>query len=250
MGDTDVVKAGGGSHSGRSMRQAATILYSASRDLVDTARAAAAARFPLAASEVSFEDGVFRGPEPGQSADWFELAESAELSVVREHEFDAPVFPNGCAACEVEVDPETGFVRILRYVAVDDVGRVINPLIVDGQTHGCIAQGVGQALWEQCVIDAESGQPVCGSLMDYTLCRADELPTFHTALNEVLSPTNPLGIKSGGEGPTTPALAAVINAIVDALHEYGVRDIEMPATPLRVWNAVRAAGATRGEATG
>ena len=250
MGDTDIVRAGGGSHSGRSMRQAATILYSASRDLVDTARAAAAARFRLSASKVLFEDGVFRGPEPGQSADWFELAESEDLSVVREHEFDEPVFPNGCAACEVEVDPETGFVRIQRYVAVDDVGRVINPLIVDGQTHGCIAQGVGQALWEQCVIDAESGQPVCGSLMDYTLCRADELPMFHTALNEVLSPTNPLGIKSGGEGPTTPALAAVINAIVDALHEYGVRDIEMPATPLRVWNAIRAARASRGEKTG
>ncbi len=250
MGDTDIVRAGGGSHSGRSMRQAATILYSASRDLVDTARAAAAARFRLAASEVSFEDGVFRGPEPGQSADWFELAESADLTVVREHEFDEPVFPNGCAACEVEVDPETGFVRILRYVAVDDVGRVINPLIVDGQTHGCIAQGVGQALWEQCIIDADSGQPVCGSLMDYTLCRADELPMFDTALNEVLSPTNPLGIKSGGEGPTTPALAAVINAIVDALYEYGVRDIEMPATPLRVWNAIRMARASRGVPTG
>ena len=241
MGDTDIVKAGGGSHSGRSMRQAATIIHSASRVLAGTAKAAAAARFGVERSEVSFENGEFRDPVSGQSATWFELAGSGDLSVVREHEFDEPVFPNGCAACEVEVDPDTGFVRIQSYVAVDDVGRVINPLIVDGQTHGCIAQGVGQALWEQCVIDGESGQPVCGSLMDYTLCRADELPMFGTALNEVLSPTNPLGIKSGGEGPTTPASAAVINAIVDALQEYGVRDIEMPATPLRVWNAIQAA---------
>ena len=172
---------------------------------------------------------------------WFELASMGELAVVKEHEMDEPVFPNGCAACEVEVDPETGTVSIERYAAVDDVGRVINPLIVDGQTHGCIAQGVGQALWEQCVIDPDSGQPICGSLMDYTLCRADQLPSFRTELNEVLSPTNPLGIKSGGEGPTTPALAAVINAIVDALRDYGVRDIDMPATPWRVWNAIQAA---------
>ena len=176
MGDTDIVKAGGGSHSGRSMRQAATIIHAASRDLVDLAKAAAAARFGVVASRISFEDGIFRGPGNGQSSTWFELAEGEDLAVVREHEMDEPVFPNGCAACEVAVDPETGFVRIVRYVAVDDVGRVINPLIVDGQTHGCIAQGVGQALWEQCVIDAESGQPVCGSLMDYTLCRADECP--------------------------------------------------------------------------
>ena len=240
LGDTDIVKAGGGSHSGRSMRQAATIIYSASQDLIARATAAAAARFGVAEDEITFRDGVFRASGRGLEADWFQLANGGDLSVTREHEMDEPVFPNGCAACEVEVDPETGVVRIERYVAVDDVGRVINPMIVDGQTHGCIAQGVGQALWEQCVIDPDSGQPVCGSLMDYTLCRADQLPMFETALNEVLSPTNPLGIKSGGEGPTTPALAAVINAIVDALSEYGVRDIEMPATPLRVWNAIQA----------
>ena len=198
LGDTDIVKAGGGSHSGRSMRQAATIIYSASQDLIAMATAAAAARFGVAEDEITFRDGVFRASGRGLEADWFQLANGGDLSVAREHEMDEPVFPNGCAACEVEVDPETGVVRIERYVAVDDVGRVINPMIVDGQTHGCIAQGVGQALWEQCVIDPDSGQPVCGSLMDYTLCRADQLPMFETALNEVLSPTNPLGIKSGG----------------------------------------------------
>ena len=241
LGDTDIVKAGGGSHSGRSMRQAATIIHGASRDLVKQATVVAAKRFCVAPSDVIFDDGVFRIPSLGKSVGWFELASTDDLAVVKEHEMDEPVFPNGCAACEVEVDPETGFVSIERYVAVDDVGRVINPLIVDGQTHGCIAQGVGQALWEQCVLDPNSGQPVCGSLMDYTLCRADQLPPLRTELNEVLSPTNPLGIKSGGEGPTTPAPATVINAIVDALSEYGVRDIEMPATPWRVWNAIRAA---------
>ena len=248
LGDTDIVKAGGGSHSGRSMRQAATIIYGASRDLIEKATEAAAKRFGVAESDVTFDDGVFRIPGLGKSVGWFDLASTGDLAVVKEHEMDEPVFPNGCAACEVEIDPETGAVSIERYVAVDDVGRVINPLIVDGQTHGCIAQGVGQALWEQCVIDPDSGQPICGSLMDYTLCRADQLPLFRTELNEVLSPTNPLGIKSGGEGPTTPASAAVINAIVGALREYGVRDIEMPATPWRVWNAIRAAQCSRDKA--
>lgn len=247
LGDTDVVKAGGGSHSGRSMRQAATIIYAASRVLIAQAIAIAAKRFGVDDSEVTFDDGVFRSHGCVQSADWFELAADADLKVVQEHVMDEPVFPNGCAACEVEVDPETGSVSIERYVAVDDVGRVVNPTIVDGQTHGCIAQGVGQALWEQCVIGPDSGQPLSGSLMDYTLCRADQLPSFTTELNEVLSPTNPLGIKSGGEGPTTPAPAAVINAIVDALQEYGVRDIEMPATPLRVWSAIRKGRSSVGE---
>jgi carbon-monoxide dehydrogenase large subunit len=128
-------------------------------------------------------------------------------------------------------------------VSVDDVGRVINPLIVDGQTHGSIAQGVGQALWEQCLVDPDSGQPLTGSLMDYTMPRAEDLPSFVTALNEVPSPTNPLGIKSAGEGPTTPALAVVINAIVNALREYGISDIELPATPHRVWQAIQDAKA-------
>ena len=120
------------------------------------------------------------------------------------------MFPNGCAICEIEVDPETGGVEITRYAAVDDVGRCINPLIVHGQTHGGIAQGVGQAMWEQCYIDPASGQPLTGSFMDYGMPRSTTLPSFTTEIVEVLSPTNPLGIKAGGEGGTTPALAAVI----------------------------------------
>jgi carbon-monoxide dehydrogenase large subunit len=140
---------------------------------------------------------------------------------------------------ECEVDPETGLVQLTRYAAVDDVGRCINPMIVHGQTHGGIAQGVGQAMWERCAIDPASGQPVCGSLMDYALPRADSLPAFATEIVEVLSPTNPLGIKAGGEGGTTPALAAVVNAIVDALHEFGIRDLTMPLTPFAIWQAIR-----------
>src|SRR5262249_33686244 len=131
--------------------------------------------------------------------------------------------------------------------SIDDVGRCINPLIVHGQTHGAIAQGVGQALWEQCYVERDSGQPLMGSLMDYALLRADTLPPFATEIAEVLSPTNPLGIKAAGEGGTTAAPAVVISAIVDALRDYGVRDIRMPATPYNIWQTnqdAKAAGRT------
>jgi aerobic carbon-monoxide dehydrogenase large subunit len=118
------------------------------------------------------------------------------------------------------------------------VGRCINPMIVHGQTHGAAAQGIGQAMLEQCYIDPVSGQPLCGSFMDYAMPRSDDLPSIRSEITEVLSPTNPLGIKSAGEGATTPAPAAVINAIVDALGELGIRDLKMPATPLVVWKAI------------
>src|SRR5262249_15826226 len=140
-----------------------------------------------------------------------ELPRELNLAVTAEHEMHDPVFPNGCAICECEIDPDTGAVEITRYAAVDDVGRCLNPLIVDGQTDGGIAQGVGQAMWEQCYVEADSGQPLCGSLMDYAMPRSDLLPSFKTEIVEVLSPTNPLGIKAGGEGGTTPALAVIVN---------------------------------------
>src|SRR5215831_10047990 len=164
LGDTDVVKVGGGSHSGRSMRHAAT----------------------------AFSNAL---PEDLKGG----------IAVVTDNEMHDPVFPNGTAICEVEVDPDTGNVTITRYASVDDVGRCINPLIVHGQTHGAIAQGVGQAMWEQCYTDPESGQPLCGSLMDYGMPRADNMPSFRVEIAEVLSPTNPLGIKAGGEVGTTGA---------------------------------------------
>jgi carbon-monoxide dehydrogenase large subunit len=164
------------------------------------------------------------------------------LSVATDNEMHEPVFPNGCAVCEVEVDPDTGWVDLVRYTSVDEVGRCINPLIVHGQTHGAVAQGVGQALWEQCHIDA-AGQPVCGSLMDYGMPRADNTPSIRSEIVEVLSPTNPLGIKAGGEGGTTAAPSVVVNAIVDALKEYRLRDITMPATSFAMWQAIQAAKA-------
>jgi aerobic carbon-monoxide dehydrogenase large subunit len=252
LGDTDVVKVGGGSHSGRSMRHAATVFSKAAGALIDKGKAIAALAMGTAPEHVTFEDGRFAARDTNRTFDLLELAQEAArlslpdalkdgLAVVADNEMHEPVFPNGTAICEVEVDAETGEVEITRYACIDDVGRCINPLIVHGQTHGAIAQGVGQAMWEQIFLDAGSGQPLTGSLMDYGMPRADTLPAFRTEIAEVLSPTNPLGIKAGGEGGTTAAPAVVVCAVHDALREYGVRDLSMPLTPDKIWDAIRLA---------
>jgi aerobic carbon-monoxide dehydrogenase large subunit len=247
-GDTDVVSLGGGSHSGRSMRHSATLFAKATPELIAKGKSVAARLLETSADQVTFADGRFSAPPHNRSFDFLELAREGarlgadgEIALVTDNEMHDPVFPNGCAVCEVEVDPETGMVEIARYSVVDDVGRCINPLIVHGQSHGGIAQGVGEAMWEQCVVDPGSGQPLSGSFMDYGMPRSDNLPSFATRIVEVLSPTNPFGIKAGGEGGCTPALAVVISAILDALAPLGVRDLTMPATPLKVWKAIHAA---------
>jgi carbon-monoxide dehydrogenase large subunit len=152
-----------------------------------------------------------------------------------------PTFPNGCHVCEVEIDPETGTVDVIQHVGIDDVGRVINPMLVDGQTHGAIVQGLGQALMEDSIHDLKSGQLLTGSFMDYALPRADNVPFFEVHCHEVPAPNNPLGIKGAGEGGTTGAPPAIMNAIVDALRGVGIRDLPMPATPERIWRALQTA---------
>ena len=248
LGDTDIVKAGGGTHSGRSMRHAATVFSLAARELIDKGKRAAAVILDTSSDRIDFDDGRFTTRESNRSFDFLELAQemtrhkmpddlAGGLAVAADNEMHEPVFPNGCAICEIEIDPETCDLRLTRYASVDDVGRCINPLIVDGQTHGAIVQGIGQALWEQCVVDA-SGQPLCGSFMDYGMPRSDRLPSFTTKIVEILSPTNPLGIKAGGEGGTTAAPAAIVSAIADALAPYDIEDIKMPVTPDRIWQAI------------
>jgi carbon-monoxide dehydrogenase large subunit len=251
-GDTAVVKVGGGSHSGRSMRHAATVFSKAAVDLIAKGKEIAAIVMGVAPNTVSFDDGRFASRDTNLTFDFLELASEAArhklpealkdgVAVVTDNEMHEPVFPNGTAICEVEIDPDTGAIEITRYACIDDVGRCINPLIVDGQTHGAIAQGVGQAMWEQVYLDPDSGQPLTGSFMDYGMPRADYLPSFRTEIAEVLSPTNPLGIKAGGEGGTTAAPAVMMSAILDALSELGVRDLPMPATPHVVWRAIQEA---------
>jgi aerobic carbon-monoxide dehydrogenase large subunit len=239
LGDTDLVRFGGGTHSGRSMRMAGAVIALAAADLVALGRRRAADALEAAEGDLTYASGRFTVAGTDRGVGLFELP--GGLEVARDHEMHEPVFPNGCHVCEVEVDPETGATRLVRYAAVDDVGRAINPLIVEGQTHGGIAQGVGQALCEASVVDPASGQTLTGSLMDYALPRAADVPAFATRLNEVPSPTNPLGVKAGGEGGTTPAPAVVLGAIADALEPLGVTQVPMPATPFAIWHAIRAA---------
>jgi aerobic carbon-monoxide dehydrogenase large subunit len=258
LGDTDVVAVGGGSHSGRSMRHAATVFSRAAVDLIAKGKAIAAFLFGTTPDNVSFSDGRFASRDTNRSFDFLELAREAAqrelpeglkdgLAVVTDNEMHDPVFPNGTAICEVEIDPETGEMKLTRYASVDDVGRCINPLIVHGQTHGAIAQGVGQAVSEQIYLDPDSGQPLTGALMDYAMPRADTLPAFAVEIAEVLSPTNPLGIKAGGEGGTTAAPAVVVSGILDALRALGVREIAMPATPYAIWSAIQKAKARQAD---
>ena len=249
-GDTDRVAVGGGAHSGRALRLASIVMLNASRDIIAKGTQIAGQMLEAAAADLEFADGRFRVKGTDRSIGIFEAAAAAlhrndlpdELRGPLAAESDETVnlasFPYGCHVCEVEVDPDTGVVEIVHYAAVDDVGRAVNPLIVHGQVHGGITHGLGQALSEYCVYDRDTGQLLSGSLLDYALPRADRVPFFTTELSEVPTPTHPLGIRPAGEGGTTPALGAVVNAIVDALAEFGVTHIEMPATPARVWRAI------------
>lgn len=257
LGDTDIVSAGGGTHSGRSMRHASAVLALGAEDLIGKGLKLAALVFEVEPDDLVFEAGIFRHDGSNRSLSWFELARHAArsglpaelqggLRVRRDNEMHTPVFPNGACVCEIEIDPETGGLEIVRYSTVDDVGRCINPLIVHGQTHGGIAQGVGQALWEHCFIDPDSGQPLMGSFMDYGMPRFDNMPSFQTQIVEVLSPTNPFGVKAGGEGGTTPAPAVIMSAIEDALRDFGPVSITMPATPVKLWSAIQAGRAAKG----
>jgi carbon-monoxide dehydrogenase large subunit len=234
------------------MRHAATVFSKAAVGVIDKGKQIAAVVLGTTPDNVTFDDGRFGARDTNQTFDFLELANEAArielpetlkdgISVVTDNEMHEPVFPNGTAICEIEIDPDTGSTTITRYTSIDDVGRCINPLIVHGQTHGAIVQGVGQAICEQVYLDPDSGQPLTGSLMDYGMPHADMVPSFKTGIAEVLSPTNPLGIKAGGEGGTTAAPAAVTSAILDALRDYGVRDVPMPATPYAIWNAIQKA---------
>jgi aerobic carbon-monoxide dehydrogenase large subunit len=249
-GDTDIVKVGGGTHSGRGMRLASIVIWKAAGMIIEKGRRVAALLLQEKPEAIEFHDGLYTAENTGGSISLADVAAAmseradlpAELRGPLAGECDETVevaaFPYGCHVCEVQIEPETGCIEIVRHTAVDDVGRAVNPLIIHGQTHGGIAQGVGQALLEHCFYDAGSGQLLAGSFMDYAMPRADVLPFYTTEISEVPSTTHPLGIRPAGEGGTTPALAVVANAIVDALAEFGVRHIELPATPERIWRAL------------
>jgi aerobic carbon-monoxide dehydrogenase large subunit len=235
-GDTDLTPVGGGSHSGRSMRMGAVVMAHACDRVVEQGKQRASERLEVSPKDLEFEAGRFRVKGTDRAIGLFELG---PLVADYDESTPLPSYPFGCAVCEVEVDPETGVVEVVRHSTVDDCGRAVNPLILHGQTHGGIAAGVGQALWEACRYDRESGQLLSASFMDYAMPRADQLPMFDTEISEVPSASHPLGMRGGGEGGTTPALAAVANAVVDALAEFGVEHLDMPLTPERVWRAIQ-----------
>ena len=233
-GDTAFVKGGGGSHSDRSMRLAGALIVQAAAQLIEQGRDAAAAALEAPATDLVYAQGEYRIAGTDRRVSLFEVGPLAAADELRRR---IPAHPAGAAVCEVEVDPETGRVSLVHYATVDDVGQAINPMIVDGQTHGGIAQGVGQALTEGVVFDA-SGQLLSGSYMDYGLPRSTDLPSFACELMEDPTTGNPLRVKGGGEGGIVPATAVVINAICNAL---GADDVPMPATPYALWRALQRA---------
>jgi carbon-monoxide dehydrogenase large subunit len=250
--DTDIVKEGGGSHSARSMRLAGIVMGNASDLVIEKGKKIAAHMLETAEDDIAFAGGRFTVKGTDRSVGIFDVAAAAADGGTVPEDLRGPLaatadetikqlgFPYGAHVCEVEIDPETGKLDLVRYTAVDDVGRAINPMVVDGQTHGGAAQGIGQALWECCTYDAQ-GQLLSASFMDYAMPRADYLPSFTTDISQVLTPTNRLGVRGAGEGGTTGALGAVVNAVVDALAEFGVTHIEMPVTPERIWRAINSA---------
>jgi carbon-monoxide dehydrogenase large subunit len=242
--DTDRLAVGGGSHSGRSLRHAATTIHQASGGIIAKGLKLAAQELEASEPDLAFADGRFTVKGTDRGIGLFELARK-HGPIADSADVDSRVgsYPYGWHVCEVEVDAETGVVRIDRYTTIDDVGRAVNPLILHGQTHGGIAQGAGQALMERIVYDRD-GQLLSGSFMDYAMPRADDFPSFVTALSEVPAINHPLGFRGGGEGGITPALGVIINAVVDALADLGVTHIDMPASPERVWQAIQRAAAT------
>lgn len=244
-GDSDVVLMGGGTHSDRSMRIAGTLLHEAGVEIVATARNICCHLWNRHANEIPFDQGVFRDPASNETLNLFDVAtlmleqDRGTLQSTRSFVGRMPAHPTGAAVCELEIDPETGGFDITRYTSVDDAGQVINPLILHGQVHGGIVQGIGEALIERLNHDAESGQLLTGSFVDYALPRADQIPSLTVELLEDRTENNPLGVKGGGEAGITPAAAAIGNALADALSPFNPPPIRFPVTQEWIWQVIQ-----------
>lgn len=250
QGDTDKVPFGRGTFAARSSLIGGSALRLAADTIIEKARVMAAHLLEAAAGDIVFADGRFQVRGTNRTISLVDTAKAfywpaglpngvaLGLEASASYSGDIPNYPNGCHACEVEIDPATGTVVIDRYAVVDDIGRPINPMICDGQLHGGIAQGVGQALLEKVVYDRDSGDQTTASFMDYAIPRADDLCNVTSKLSCIPCTTNPIGIKGVGESGTIGAPPAVMNAVLDALRPLGVRHLDMPATPFRVWQAI------------
>lgn len=254
QGDSDQLIAGGGTGGSKSMMASGAAIVEASAKVVEQGKAIAGQVLEASAADIEFARGRFSITGTDRGIGIMELAakirggltlpdgSAASLDVKHIHEQSPSAYPNGCHVAEVEIDPETGIVEVVKYTMVNDFGVVINPLLVEGQAHGGIAQGIGQALMERVVYDPQTGQPLTGSFVDYALPRASDVPPGFTAsFHPVPATTNPLGVKGCGEAGCAGALPSVMNAVVDALRPFGIRHLDMPATPERVWAAIAAA---------
>jgi len=255
--DTGEVKSGNGHGGARSMHMGGTALHQAAQMVLSKGRTIAAHLLQADADEVGFRDGRFTVGRGERGIDLLALAEAARdpanlpaemagglspgLDADAYNDSDVFTFPNGCHAAEIEIDPETGSVTLERYAAIDDYGRLINPMLTVGQVQGGLAQGIGQALLEHTVYDERSGQLLSGSLMDYALPRADDLPPLDITLAALPTAVNLLGVKGAGQAGCIAAPQTVVNAILDALSPLGIEHIDMPATPERIWRAIRGA---------
>ena len=255
QGDTDAVAYGRGTYGSRSATIGGSALKDAANQIVEKAGKMAAHLMEAAETDIEFADGTFTVAGTDKSIGIVQIAQTSFMPMGWPAEFGIGLeatgtfsptngnFPNGCHICEVEIEPDTGRVELVRYSAVDDCGTIINPLLFEGQLHGGLVQGIGQALCESAVYDPDSGQLLSGSFMDYCMPRADDLPWFTLDAIEIPCTSNPLGVKGVGEAGTVAAVPAVIHAILDALRPLGVDNIQLPATPLAVWQAIRDAKA-------
>ncbi|HEX4407536.1 MAG TPA: xanthine dehydrogenase family protein molybdopterin-binding subunit [Xanthobacteraceae bacterium] len=259
QGDTDAVPIGRGSYGSRSMHVGGNALKKAADAIIEKAKPMAAMMLEASAGDIEFKDGSFRIVGTDRALPLTAVAKAFYRPAMLPPQFDVgleasgnfaaepPNYPNGCHVCEVEVDPQTGAVILDRYAAVDDVGKIMNHLLCEGQIHGGVAQGAGQALMEAIVFDG-GGQLVTGSFQDYAMPRAEDFPDMVSELTEVPARTNPLGVKGAGEAGATGAPPAIITAILHALKPLGVSHIDMPATPARIWTAIQAAGGMKAAA--
>ncbi|HEU0221652.1 MAG TPA: xanthine dehydrogenase family protein molybdopterin-binding subunit [Paracoccaceae bacterium] len=240
-GDTALLALGGGTGGSRSLVMASRVLLQATDEIIATGLGRAAERLETAEADIEFSaaaGGLFRVKGTDRAVSLLDLAREAPISGIGEVGDAQATFPNGCHAAEIEIDPETGEVALLRYVVTDDFGTIVNPLLAAGQAHGGIAQGAGQVLGEAARFDPATGQPVAGSLMDYQMPRAADLPMFETEFNEVPAKTNPLGVKGCGEAGSVAAIPAVGLAIQNALEHAGVTQLTPPYTPFAIWTAL------------
>ncbi len=255
QGDTDAIGFGRGTGGSRSIPVGGAALFHAADKLIEKGKKIAAHMLEAAEADIAFADGTFgiAGTDRGVTIEAVasaafnpsQLPPGLEPGFAESGHFTppAPTFPNGCHVCEVEIDPETGLIEIVRYLVVDDFGVVINPLLLAGQVHGGIAQGVGQAMLERTVYDPESGQLLSGNLTDYAVPHADTLPRIEFSYNIVPCRTNPLGVKGAGEAGAIGAPPALVNAVIEAVAEFGIDHLDMPLTPQRLWRALRDAAA-------